>query len=482
MLSRRQLALGAATTGVALMAAQQGVAAARAAAPARVEGPITGGKRGHPYGAYAGDLGEHGYVEEEYFVSGDAQSFKPVGQLTEDGRWTVTPDQTAAYKTRVIVHRPRDPAKFNGLLMCEWTNVSTFNDISNAINEPFWRSGYAYAAISAQKMGVEGLESAPETGLRRWDMERYGSLAIPGDGFSYDIFTRVARALTSSKARTGPDPMGGLAVRHVIATGESQSAARLATYINAIHPVAKFFSAFIPCVLVGGGSELFNPEIVPGESMADYNKRFFTRIVKTTIRDDLVTPVLIMLSETEARGFRVPPQPDSRWLRVWEVAGAVHGSACDTGYRPSVSDRDGIRDMIGGSDQKMVRFMPAMQAAGLAMIRWLDGGAPLARQPRLLRGADLKTIEVDENGNALGGVRLPEIAVPTATFDTKTSPARGGRKRFTEDRLRALYPTDAVYLDRVKAAAADCEVSDLLLPADSADYIAEAQKGPLAQG
>src|SRR3546814_2426152 len=41
---------------------------------------------------------------------------------------------------------------------------------------------------------------------------------------------------------------------------------------------------------------------------------------------------------------------------------SVHGSACDTGYRPSVAERDGIRDPVGGADARMVRFMPTMAA------------------------------------------------------------------------------------------------------------------------
>src|SRR3546814_11530476 len=85
----------------------------------------------------------------------------------------------------------------------------------------------------------------------------------------------------------------------------------------------------MPCVLVGGGSELTNPEIIPGESAADYNKRFFARIVETTIRDDLDTPILILLSATESRMFRVSPQPDAAKLRLWEVPGAVPGSALE---------------------------------------------------------------------------------------------------------------------------------------------------------
>src|SRR3546814_12479577 len=91
-----------------------------------------------------------------------------------------------------------------------------------------------------------------------------------------------------------------------------------------------------------------------------------TRFPYTTLfRSDLDTPILILLSETEARMFRVPPQPDAAKLRLWEVAGAVHGSACDTGYRPSVAERDGIRDPVGGADARMVRFMPDRKSTRL---------------------------------------------------------------------------------------------------------------------
>lgn len=137
----------------------------------KIEGPITGGTRGHIHGGFAGDLAEHGYIEEEYFVSGMAQGYKPVGALGDDGRWTVAPDQSAEYKTRVIVHRPRDPAKFNGVIMCEWTNVSTLSDLSNAVNEPFYKSGYVYIAVSAQKAGVEGLDSLQTPVLFLWRNE-----------------------------------------------------------------------------------------------------------------------------------------------------------------------------------------------------------------------------------------------------------------------------------------------------------------------
>ena len=41
------------------------------------------------------------------------------------------------------------------------------------------------------------------------------------------------------------DVLGGLVPEHVIAIGESQSAGRLVTYVNAVHPVADIYDGFL---------------------------------------------------------------------------------------------------------------------------------------------------------------------------------------------------------------------------------------------
>src|SRR3546814_20892182 len=99
----------------------------------------------------------------------------------------------------------------------------------------------------------------------------------------------------------------------------------------------------------------------------------------------------------------------------------------------------------------MVRLRPTMAAAGLARARWREGGAPLGRHPRLLRGTGPRDIVVDVQGNALGGVRLPEIEAPTATFATTTSPARGNRWPLADEVLCRLYPPDQDHLNRARA-------------------------------
>src|SRR5262249_48368848 len=94
-----------------------------------VIGPIVGGAHGWPFGAYPGDIGDVGYVEEEYFLSGIARRFALVGPLTRDGMWSVEAIGRAPYKTRIVVQRPRDPSRFNGSVLVEWSNVSSGYDI-----------------------------------------------------------------------------------------------------------------------------------------------------------------------------------------------------------------------------------------------------------------------------------------------------------------------------------------------------------------
>ena len=97
------------------------------------------------------------------------------------------------------------------------------------MQEELLRDGYAWVGVGAQAAGV----NSPRSGLKDWDKARYGSLVHPGDAYSYDIFSQAADALRHPKS---PDALGGLAIRKMIATGRSQSAFRLVTYINAVHP------------------------------------------------------------------------------------------------------------------------------------------------------------------------------------------------------------------------------------------------------
>src|SRR6201988_3330174 len=150
-----------------------------------------------------------GYRADEFFVSGTASSYAA--------------DQQADYTTRIVVLTPADHTAFNGTVIVEWLNVSGGIDapaIWFMAHREIARAGYAYVAVSAQRVGVEGGDSlvGADMSLKAQDPQRYSHLNHPGDAFAYDIFSQVG-----SSVRNGL--LGPLDPKAVLAVGESQSAA-----------------------------------------------------------------------------------------------------------------------------------------------------------------------------------------------------------------------------------------------------------------
>jgi hypothetical protein len=214
-----------------------------------VTGPVTGGTHDQAWNAMPSGLADQfGYVEEEYFLEGEATAYALQGEQTEDGRWDVSEAGTAPYKTRIIVRRPADADDFSGTVYVEWLNVTAGvdGDPDFGLTHPvILGDGSAYVGVSAQRAGIEGggvlaVPGVQVQALKQWDPERYGDLVHPGDQYSYDIYSQAAQAVR----RPGDvDVLDGLEVRHVIAMGESQSAARMVTYVDAASTTASWSTA-----------------------------------------------------------------------------------------------------------------------------------------------------------------------------------------------------------------------------------------------
>ena len=146
------------------------------------------------------DVASLGYVAEEFFISGSASSYRSAAELGPDGRWSAEASAAADFTTRMVVLTPTDPTRFNGTVLVEWLNVSGGIDapaVWMMAHREMVRAGYAYVAVSAQRVGVEG-----GTNLMGMDMslksqypQRYASLRHPGDAFSYDIFSQAGRVV-----------------------------------------------------------------------------------------------------------------------------------------------------------------------------------------------------------------------------------------------------------------------------------------------
>ena len=247
----------------------------------------------------------------------------------------------------------------------------------------------------------------------KWDPARYGSLKHPGDNYSYDIFTQAAEVVRHPGA---VKPLGALTPAHLIADGESQSAFRLVTYVDAIAPTNKTFDGFFIHSRSGGAAELVTAgttaNILGGPSLA-------------LIRGDSTVPVFLFETETDVLGivgltpFASARQPDTARLHTWEVAGTAHADQYLLDYgaqgMPGDAGTLGCTNVNSGPQHWVV------DTALHAMNAWVTGGTP-PPTGNPLHLADAGTgFAQDAQGNALGGVRTAAVDVPIATYSGQSA-------------------------------------------------------------
>lgn len=462
-------------------------------ANASVEGPITTGK-GVRIGVGRFDGAPFGYEEAEYFLSGTAAAYTAEVPLAEDGRWDVASGETANYTTRIVVRRPSDISRFNGTVFVEWLNVTAGFDTG-----PVWtfasvemqRTGAVWVGVSAQRVGVEGGGNALGAMfvLKTSDPERYGRLVHPGDDFSYDMFSQVGAAVWRDATKI----LGGLTPQRVIAVGESQSAFRMTTYINALAKKNDVFSGYL---VHSRGSRAAQLSTAPRPDIVGPDPAF--------IRTDINRPVLNFSSETdlvgERLGYRRAEQDDSRWFRSWEVVGTAHADA----YSLGIGDTD---DGSGAADDKLFAALldaPTSVYAGViscdspinagphtyvlraalrALDSWVATGTPPSSKPRMKVNADVSDYERDDRGIALGGIRTPQVDAPLSTLSGLGQSGEsfcglfGTTTPFPAGVLSQLYPTREDFLAKWNKATDDAVKDGVFLLEDATHIKAAAATG-----
>jgi hypothetical protein len=421
------------------------------------------------------DLEHAGYVQEEFAASGTATSYAEAGELRGDGRWSFQHAASAPYRTRALVRRAADPARFSGTVVVEWLNVSGGVDADPewaTTHEEILRRGHVWVGVSAQRIGVmggpvrvsvdaPGAENAGK-GLKAIDPARYGSLDHPGDGFAFDIYAQVARAIRSGAG------VAGLRPRRLIAAGQSQSAFALVTYYNGVQPLTRTFDGFF--VHSRGATGL--PLVDPGQH-ADLSNAIGG--TPTVFRDDQETPLLDLQTESDVTSVFnscASRQPDSDRFRLWEVPGTAHADAHLIGSTATSIDC-GVP--INNGPLHVVA-----KAALRVLTTWVETGeAPPTAERVDVANTASPQIRRDADGIALGGVRTPPIDVPVATLSGAPGPnpspiclLLGSTKPFSEGRLRELYPSRAAYLKRYTSGVDAAIKAGFVLPEDRAALLA----------
>jgi hypothetical protein len=497
-------------------AASAGHAAASGQLPALAEIPPGAGSHGYPYDAvpttpaYPGaptiNLASFGYVEREFTMSGTTSVYRQSGFWGPDGRWNVSVAQSnVPYTTRLLVRYPTNPAKFNGTVVVEWLNDTTGGD-----QDPVWSEiynqalsqGYAYVGVTAQTAGLEELKA--------WDAQRYAALGDSGDGQSYDIFSQAAQVARADSAML----LGGLTPAAVIGAGDSQSAFRVDTYVNAIQPLSHAFNGFLAV-----GRSVFAAPIGAGLV------QFFP--APAFIRTDNTTPFIQLNTEgdIEELGAGLSRQPDNLYLRTWELAGASHIDLHEGLYEGATISREVPQltapDCVFGvpfNGATLPDSMPVYEledAALSALQKWISQGVQPPHGNPIATTPFFNVVQRDQHGNALGGIRMPDIQAPTQTYTAlnfflpsqqNLTPAQllstlesiftalqsgaitnatlrneglclleGFYTPFSNATLQALYPTHSAYVSAFTSAAASALAGGFLTPADYSQAVAAAQ-------
>jgi len=406
------------------------------------------------------DLVRYGYQEQEYYASGTANRYrikKPLSAAT-------FVDSDYAYKTRIVVRKPSNPKRFNGIVVVEWYNVSAGQDIDfcwGGSYDYLMREGYAWVGVSAQRVGIKQLNA--------WSPARYGALSAEasnedpqggtlddrGDVLSWDIFGQVGAAILSHH---GPsDPLAGLAIKRLIAAGESQSALRLTAYYNAIQPLHNLYQGFLYYDAAG------------------------------SLRSDARVPAISVGTEFGAAFPVIAATGDTPFLRRWPIAGTSHVSFQEMdGYIDVETLRDGFLKSPDGKPVTLTQATPGckqnplwskvptelvLNSAYEHLNRWIKDGTAAPAAPQFERNVD-GTLKRDANGELLGGIRLPQFAAPTAQnsgFNSGpgTCMLAGYHHDYSPVELKARYHDHAGYVQEVDKATQEVLKAGFILPYDA---------------
>lgn len=484
----------------------------------QISGPVPVTAESTPFLGAPAVMEAAGYIEEEFFLSGNANVYDWTGSANEL-KVVAGPGH---YVTRILVRRPRDSTRFGGNIEVTLLNASLGMDIGAPSD--FGRmvqQGDVWIGITTKPITIKTLQ--------RFDPVRYASLdwsnpappesrcptpsIIPTymagkkttemmaragimlswpeteDGLVWDMVGQLGLLLKSEQREK---ILPGFSKPWVFMTGISQSSIYIRTWLAAFHDHYR----------TPAGEPLYDGYLaIVGPAMARINQ-----CASDVLLDDpsqkLIPPDVPFISlsaEGEKWQSRYTYQPDAfttgGGIVSYEVAGASHKRIDVPGLEPDIffaSPQDlakiayraadqaaGVNVLIpDGAEINDLVWMPVVRGAWHNLQLWSRKGIKPPQAPPIEVDRDHE-IKRDEYGNALGGVRLPYIEAPRAAHtgyinDEGMGGITGYKRPFEADTLKALYPDKASYFEKFSAATDKAVTERWISSEDAAAMKAEA--------
>lgn len=430
---------------------------------------------GTPATSRAVQLSAHGYVEQEVFLQGQAQHYRPQPGWGKSGQWGVQPHgEPHPYVARLLVRRPADLTRFNGVIVVEWLNTTPGFDLDGGwvlTREELMAQGYAWVGVSNQTEGLQALQR---------QSPRYAALRLASNEGAHAVFGQAGQAIRAQWHRLlgqeAPSaPSAPPVSPRLLAMGYSQSGLYLYTYINTFHPSHQVFDGFY----LRGPAPLAPAVEEDGDD-----------VWAPAFRNDLKTPIMQVQTEAEAMvSWPLSRTQDTDRIRYWEISGAAHLDAHLQAELPLITPLHEPTTAHGCL--RPLNELPAYMvdhAALHALTRWVTEGVAPPIAPRMTRNA-LGFVRTDEAGHAEGGLRLPDIRVPTAHHGQYSNVsmrsmsvrsqyaciAGGSTVPMDDSDLQARYASRTAYVQAYQSAANALLAGGFLRPRDHQALLARAQ-------
>ena len=510
------------TRAIALFASMLALAqfsGAAAAAVTRLEMSST-----TPYGSFKAGA----YTRWDALVVGElSPAAEPIPDLDKALR---NARGRVEYSTRLTVIAPADPARANGALLIDVPNrgraisSSLYNSPRRMPVPPGsldegngFLQNYGYTiAVVYWELG-QGVALPVFTGA---DGE---PRSIEGAAFAIvrDVADFLAHASADSAGQR--NPLAGTITR-TLALGYSQTGRFLKSFLLRGFNLAEGRRVFAGMHILGAGAGHIVLRSIPGAASGagaiptfdDPELRGVNEeplalsdlVQQARLPADVVPRMVFVntttdyfslrasLARTGGDGARDKALPAN--VRVYDIAGASHA-------------------LITGTElckypYALLDWHPVMRATLLALDRWVAANTPpppselmplreaagdsmALRAPAHLPRALILIPVLDRDGNATGGVRLPDMAVPLGTHAAQNPPlspvcslaaayvafakTRAARDAAQDARasLAERYKNRNDYANRIRAAARELERRDLLLTEDAAIIVRAAAAG-----
>lgn len=439
----------------------------------QVAGPISYASTAEIYspgglpGTPAGDeIRKADYVEEEYFLSG-------TGDIYASGKDRPVVEKSGVpYTTRILVIRPHDPKKFNGIVHLTGIHPHLGGVQWNWPSHLVLTSGAAYVAVgtgtdanSRNKSTAEAPYASPW--VTRWfDSHRYAALDWPeDDGIRWTVFSDMARLLRSKDRKILSD----LSIRRIYSSGWSFLGSFQRTYINeGFHDLFRQPDGkpLIDGYLIGISSPWQTPGYLPINSHTPSPPVGSPRRMLRAID----VPVIEFLSQNESQQNNGAQAADRDTgpgrHRLYEIGGTSHRDlGVEVGRTQNVQLHErghpgGKPDPICAYEGPDVPLRLLFAATMDNLDRWVTDGTPPPPSARMTFSV-AQEIARDPVGNPLGGVRNVQLDLPLARYGIP--PARECANFVPQYVAMRRMPLDKATLAR-------------LYPGGKADYLARADQ------